>query len=86
MVYGGSATVSSYAGDFGALYDEAVSSVVNNLRKEYLEEVVRGTALGKLKTVDRIGHIDYDSLAKVANVWGLWAKIAKGVPVHKARI
>ena len=66
-----------FSDEFCSIYDEYVDAVVRKLRLNGTE-VVKGIHLGKLQTVDRIGHVHESSLEQVARMWVLWANMAAG--------
>ena len=83
MVYGGTREVWGYDEGFGGIYDEYVEAVVQKLRSVQVE-VVKGIHLGKLRTLDCIGHVHETNLEQVARMWILWANMAAGQPPRKA--
>ena len=82
MVYGGTQVVWGYDKWFGDIYDKYVHTIVQNLRSVQVE-VVKGIHLGKLRTLDGIGHVHEASLEQVARMWILWANMAGGRPMKQ---
>ena len=65
---------------FGVKYDQYAKEVLRQLRIREVD-CIAGIHLGRLCTIDRVGHVHADSLNVVVKAYILWARLAAGMPL-----
>jgi len=82
IVYGGASKTWNYNGIQAERYDSYVESTIMKILQ--YANVIQGLSLGRLDTVDSIGHVNVSSLKHVVNTFVLWVLLAAGLPLGEA--